>query len=143
MICSHFSSYLFSKLLHFQFLAVQSSPFHDGDYLNPDCSLDHCSCQSLSSHKKEVMTTINEKLKLRNMKELSFQEKSEVSKLYQELFFGPRPGNSVISPHVARQYNLPSGISVLEMPPVSHHVLRPQPNEALANSRNLSWQRRS
>ena len=36
-------------------------------------------------HKKEVMTTINEKMKLRNMKELSFQEKSEVSELYQEL----------------------------------------------------------
>ena len=37
-------------------------------------------------HKKEAMTTINEKMKFRNMKESSFQEKSEVSELYQELF---------------------------------------------------------
>ena len=43
-------------------------------------------------HKKEVMTTINEKMKLRNMNELSFQAKSDVS--YQELFFGPKLGDS-------------------------------------------------
>ena len=51
-------------------------------------------------HNKDVMTTIKEKMKLRNMKELSFQEKSEVSELYQEMFFGPRLGDSVISPTI-------------------------------------------
>ena len=37
--------------------------------------------------------------------------------LDHELTLGPRRRNSAISPLTARQYKLPSGISVLEMPP--------------------------
>ena len=125
MIRSHFSSNLLVSSYAFSFLLFNLLHFTMATISILTVPWIIALANRSVLHKKEVMTTINEKMKLRNMKELSFQEKSEVSELYQELFFGPRPGNSVISPHVARQYNLPSGISVLEMPPllVQPHLL--------------------